>query len=83
LLLHQFEVPLLRGYLLAEAGAPIPLEAPLDGRDIADQALLLRRDGAQMKEIGVRPDLLLRKGDVRYNVNMLPGDVLIIPESRF
>ncbi|MFK7886883.1 MAG: XrtA/PEP-CTERM system exopolysaccharide export protein [Gammaproteobacteria bacterium] len=44
---------------------------------------ILRRDGAQMKEIGVRPDLLLRKGDVRYNVNMLPGDVLIIPESRF
>jgi polysaccharide export outer membrane protein len=44
---------------------------------------ILRRAGSQMEEIGVRPDLLLRKGDVRYNVNMLPGDVLIIPESRF
>ncbi len=44
---------------------------------------ILRRKGASMEEIKVRPDILLRDGDIRYNVNMLPGDVLIIPEARF
>ena len=44
---------------------------------------ILRRAGGTMQEINVRPDLLLRNGDIRYNVNMLPGDVLLIPEARF
>ncbi|MFK8017453.1 MAG: XrtA/PEP-CTERM system exopolysaccharide export protein [Gammaproteobacteria bacterium] len=44
---------------------------------------ILRRKGAGMEELKVRPDILLRDGDIRYNVNMLPGDVLIIPEARF
>lgn len=44
---------------------------------------ILRRKGGTMTEVKVRPDLLLRNGDIRYNVNMLPGDVLLIPEARF
>lgn len=44
---------------------------------------ILRRISGTMEEISVRPDLLLRNGDIRYNVNMLPGDVLLIPEARF
>lgn len=44
---------------------------------------ILRRVNGTMEEINVRPDLLLRNGDIRYNVNMLPGDVLLIPEARF
>ena len=47
------------------------------------RAKILRRTDEGMIEIPVRPDILLRDGDVRYNVNMLPGDVLIIPEARF
>ena len=47
------------------------------------RAKILRRNGDSMTEIKVRPDVLLKNGDVRYNVNMLPGDVLIIPEARF
>jgi polysaccharide export outer membrane protein len=47
------------------------------------RAKILRRTDEGMIEIPVRPDVLLRNGDVRYNVNMLPGDVLIIPEARF
>ena len=44
---------------------------------------ILRRQSGTMQEIKVRPDLLLRNGDIRYNINMLPGDVLLIPEARF
>ncbi len=44
---------------------------------------ILRRDAEGAREIPVRPDLLLEKGDIRYDIRMLPGDVLVIPESRF
>lgn len=47
------------------------------------RAKILRRSGGEGKEIAVRPDLLLEKGDIRYDVKMRPGDVLVIPESRF
>lgn len=44
---------------------------------------IVRRSGGETQTIPVRPDLLLEKGDIRANVQMLPGDVLIIPEARF
>lgn len=47
------------------------------------RAKIIRRINDEMVEINVRPDILLDKGDLRANVNMLPGDVLIIPEARF
>jgi len=39
-------------------------------------------DGAQ-KQFAVRLDDLLKDGDIAANVQMLPGDVLIIPQSLF
>lgn len=47
------------------------------------RAKVIRRSGSEMLEIGVRPDILLDKGDMRANIKMMPGDVLIIPEARF
>ena len=47
------------------------------------RAKIIRRNGGEMIEINVRPDVLLDKGDLRANVEMRPGDVLIIPEARF
>ncbi|MFK8030969.1 MAG: XrtA/PEP-CTERM system exopolysaccharide export protein [Gammaproteobacteria bacterium] len=44
---------------------------------------ILRRIDGKGTEIAVRPDLLLERGDIRYDIPMRPGDVLIIPESRF
>lgn len=44
---------------------------------------ILRRINGKGTEIPVRPDLLLERGDIRYDIPMRPGDVLIIPESRF
>lgn len=47
------------------------------------RAKIIRRQGTEMIEIKVRPDILMDKGDLRANVQMMPGDVLIIPEARF
>jgi polysaccharide export outer membrane protein len=43
----------------------------------------MRRDGDQQLRIPVRLADLMKDGDISANVSMRPGDVLIIPESRF
>ena len=48
-----------------------------------NQATLIRRTGEEQNEYRVRVDDLLRDGDINANVQMQPGDVLIIPESFF
>jgi polysaccharide biosynthesis/export protein len=48
-----------------------------------NRARLIRVEGNKQTEIRVRLDDLLNKGDIGANVAMRPGDVLIIPESRF
>ncbi len=47
-----------------------------------NRAKIVRRSSAGRIEIPVRLDKLLNDGEIKYNVSMLPGDVLIIPESR-
>jgi polysaccharide export outer membrane protein len=48
-----------------------------------NRAHIVRRDGDKQLEMKVRLDDLINKGDISANVPMLPGDVLIIPQSRF
>ena len=48
-----------------------------------NRARIVRRVGEQQVTIPVRLNDIQNKGDMRTNVPMLPGDVLIIPESRF
>ncbi|MBL8201872.1 MAG: polysaccharide export protein [Chromatiales bacterium] len=48
-----------------------------------NRATIVRREGDQQLEIPVRLDDLLNKGKIAANIPMRPGDVLIIPESRF
>jgi polysaccharide export outer membrane protein len=48
-----------------------------------NRARLIRIEGNKQTETRVRLDDLLNKGDIGANVAMRPGDVLIIPESRF
>ena len=48
-----------------------------------NRAKIVRSRGEDTDEIPVRLDRLMNNGDMRYNVPMLPGDVVIIPESRF
>lgn len=48
-----------------------------------NQARLIRNVGGKQQEYGVRLDDLVRLGDISANVQMMPGDILIIPESWF
>lgn len=48
-----------------------------------NNARIVRVVDGKRKEYRVRLKDLLRKGDIRANVDMKPGDVLIIPESFF
>ncbi len=48
-----------------------------------NRAKIVRTDGKSSQEIKVRLDDLLNKGKVSANVALQPGDILVIPESRF
>lgn len=45
-------------------------------------SIVRKRDGNQY-QIGVRLHSLLKDGDISANIYMIPGDILIIPESWF
>jgi len=48
-----------------------------------NRATLIREVDGKQRQYEVRLDDLLRDGDIRANVVMLPGDILIIPEAWF
>ena len=48
-----------------------------------NRSRIVRRENGQEMTIKVRLNDLLNKGDMDQNVRMMPGDVLIIPESVF
>lgn len=48
-----------------------------------NRAVLVRQEGGKQVRLEVRLRDLLDDGDIAANVPMRPGDVLIIPESRF
>jgi polysaccharide export outer membrane protein len=48
-----------------------------------NKATILRSYGGKQEQFSVRLEDLIRGGDVSANVEMMPGDVLVIPESFF
>jgi polysaccharide export outer membrane protein len=48
-----------------------------------NRATLVRRINGQQQQFRVRIDDLLKDGDISANVDLLPGDILIIPEAFF
>jgi polysaccharide export outer membrane protein len=48
-----------------------------------NRAKIVRRENGRDQVLKVRIDDLLEDGDISENVAMAPGDILIIPESRF
>ena len=48
-----------------------------------NRAKLIRTVDGETTEYGIRLDDLLNKGEIKHNVKIEPGDVLIIPESFF
>src|ERR1700681_4875208 len=48
-----------------------------------NRAHLVRSDHGRSTELKVKLDALTNKGDMRQNLLLRPGDVLVVPESRF
>jgi polysaccharide export outer membrane protein len=48
-----------------------------------NRASILRSEGGKSQQFGVRLNDLMRGGDLSANVEMRPGDVLVIPQSYF
>jgi polysaccharide export outer membrane protein len=48
-----------------------------------NRAVIVRKVDGKDQEYGVNIDRLLKDGDVTANVAMMPGDVLIVPQSFF
>jgi polysaccharide export outer membrane protein len=50
-----------------------------DGND----AVLVRRENGSERSYGLRLDDLLKDGDISANLSLMPGDIVIVPESWF
>jgi polysaccharide biosynthesis/export protein len=72
-------IPFRQGLTLLD----VMIEVGLAEFAAGDRAKLVRRSGDETEEIGVRLNKLVNRGDLRQNLTLEPGDVLIIPESRF
>jgi polysaccharide export outer membrane protein len=48
-----------------------------------NRAKLVRAEGAGPREIKIKLSDLINKGDLKQNVALRPGDVIVVPESRF
>jgi polysaccharide export outer membrane protein len=48
-----------------------------------NSAKIIRARGGKQQKIKVRLDDLIKDGDISANMQMLPGDILVIPESFF
>jgi polysaccharide biosynthesis/export protein len=48
-----------------------------------NRARIERKVNGKEQEIKVKLDALVNKGDMTQNIPLLPGDVLVVPESRF
>ncbi len=48
-----------------------------------NRAVLIRGQGPERQSYRVKLDDLMRKGKISANVPVMPGDVILIPESRF
>ncbi len=49
----------------------------------ANRAKVIRNINGKQTEIHLKISRLLDDGDMSQNIPLLPGDVLLIPESRF
>ena len=73
-------LPWRRGLRLADVIISVGgLTPDADG----NSAVLLRQEGEETRELPLRLDDLIDRGDVSANLMMQPGDVIVIPEGFF
>jgi polysaccharide export outer membrane protein len=72
-------IPYRQGLTLLD----VMIEVGLSEFAAGDRAKLVRRVKGNMTEIPVRLHKLVNRGDLKQNLLLLPGDILIIPQTRF
>jgi polysaccharide export outer membrane protein len=48
-----------------------------------NRARIVRNENGKQTEIKIKLDALVNSGDMTQNLALRPGDVLVVPESRF
>ncbi|MBV8741440.1 MAG: SLBB domain-containing protein, partial [Sinobacteraceae bacterium] len=48
-----------------------------------DRARIVRTEDGKQTEIRIKLEKLVNSGDMSQNLKLRPGDVLVVPESRF
>jgi len=72
-------IPYRQGLTLLD----VMIEVGLSEFAAGDRAKLVRRRNGELEEIPVRLSRLVNRGDLEQNYSLMPGDVVIIPQSRF
>ncbi len=44
---------------------------------------IVRTENGKQREIKIKLERLVNNGDMKHNMPLKPGDVLVVPESRF
>ena len=83
---HDLQEPLRKIHTFGERLKATTTTLSPESRDYLERmqgAVLARGQTGNQTTFNVRLDDLLRDGDIRANVPVLPGDVVIIPQSWF
>jgi polysaccharide export outer membrane protein len=48
-----------------------------------NRAKIVRTENGKQRELRIKLDDIINKGDMQQNILLQPGDVLVVPESRF
>lgn len=78
--LHPAAVPYREGMTVLDAVLAV---GGLANFAAGNRAHIVRMSEAKEIRLAVKLDSLVNKGDMAQNLRLLPGDVLVVPESRF
>src|SRR5580704_10048570 len=78
--LHPAAVPYREGMTVLDAVLSV---GGLANFAAGNRAHIVRMDKGRETQLNVKLDALVNNGDMRQNLELQPGDVLVVPESRF
>ena len=77
---HPQSVPYREGLTVLDAVLAVGGLGPFAA---GNRSKVIRQENGQSREIHIRLSKLVDDGDMKQNIALLPGDVLVVPESRF
>src|SRR5665213_2555216 len=78
--LHPAAVPYRQGMTVLDAVLAV---GGLANFAAGNRAHIVRMENGKSIELNVKLEALVNDGDMRQNLSLRPGDVLVVPESRF